>query len=138
MTVQGVAIHPGFAFGKLRNAASIAGEFDAAIPANERPETTKDEYGFYFLYSIQGDSTQTTMTYFLRDFTTDGLADRAAYLHEVADQINASYDADVIDVQCVDQYTNMRYAIEKNKTTIDTAVAAMETCGITPRIQSIR
>lgn len=108
------------------------------IPANERPETTKDEHGFYFLYSIQGDSTQTTMTYFLRDFTTDGLADRTAYLQEVADQLNTAYDADVIDVQCVDQYTNMRYAIENNITIIDTAVAAMETCGIHPRIQAIR
>ena len=56
MTVNGVDIHPGFATGKLVNAARLAGRMVAALPSDRlTPETTSGREGFIHPYALDGD-----------------------------------------------------------------------------------
>ena len=54
ITVQGVAIHPGFAKGKMVNAAKIAGAILSRLPKDTAPETTAGRDGFVHPTGVTG------------------------------------------------------------------------------------
>ena len=52
VTIRGVDVHPGFANGKLVNAARLAGRVLAALPAELTPEATSGREGFIHPYEV--------------------------------------------------------------------------------------
>ena len=55
MTVTGVAVHPGWAKGKLVNALHLAAKIVQTLPqATLTPETTEGREGFIHLYAQSG------------------------------------------------------------------------------------
>ena len=52
ITIHGVDVHPGFATGKLVNAARLAGRLLAALPADLTPEATSGRQGFIHVYEV--------------------------------------------------------------------------------------
>ena len=54
IAIKGVAIHPGFAYGKMENAIRIAGAIVAKLPKDMAPETTKGRDGFIHPTGISG------------------------------------------------------------------------------------
>ena len=77
VTIQGVDVHPGFATGKLVNAARLAARIVAALPADRlTPETTAGREGFIHVYEIDGDARRTPpVRAIVRDFDDDMLAE---------------------------------------------------------------
>ena len=69
--VHGFSIHPGSAKDKMRNAIRLAMEFDAMLPANERPEHTEGYEGFYHLNDFTGEVQQAELRYIIRDHDRD-------------------------------------------------------------------
>ena len=67
ITIKGVSVHPGYAKGKMVNAALLAAEFMGLLPADERPETTEGYQGFYHLTGMQGGCEQAKLSYIIRD-----------------------------------------------------------------------
>ena len=54
LTIDGVDVHPGWATGKLVNAARLAARVLAALPADTlTPETTADREGFVHPYAVE-------------------------------------------------------------------------------------
>ncbi|MBQ7317777.1 MAG: peptidase T, partial [Phascolarctobacterium sp.] len=51
---NGVSVHPGSAKNKMRNAVSLAAEWQMALPQGERPEYTEGYEGFYHTLRING------------------------------------------------------------------------------------
>ncbi|HTX10595.1 MAG TPA: tripeptide aminopeptidase PepT, partial [Solirubrobacteraceae bacterium] len=69
LTVHGVAVHPGWAVGKLVNALRLAAQIVAALPSDTlTPETTTGREGFIHPHEITGDAAQAQVRFILRDF----------------------------------------------------------------------
>ncbi len=65
--IHGVSVHPGDAKDIMVNAALVACELAAMLPASETPRYTEGYEGFYHLDSIGGDVMEAHMNYIIRD-----------------------------------------------------------------------
>ena len=62
VTITGVSIHPGDAFGKLVNATHLAAKVLMTLPQHTRtPETTRGREGFIHCTSMEGSAAQTNI-----------------------------------------------------------------------------
>jgi tripeptide aminopeptidase len=138
IAVRGRSIHPGEAKGRMINALRVAGEFDAALPAGERPETTGGREGFYHLTHLDGTVSRAGMEYIVRDFERAGFERRKQTLAGIASRLNEKYGADTVTVTLRDQYHNMREVVERHPEIIARAERAMRAAGVTPRVKPIR
>lgn len=136
--VSGVSVHPGYAKGKMVNAARVAAEFAAMMPTHETPETTTEYEGFYHLLHIEGGVEKATLSYIIRDHDNDKFEQRKAFIQQAAVWMNAKYGEGTVQVTLTDQYYNMRRQIEPVMHVIDIALEAMKSCDITPRVRAIR
>ena len=136
--IQGSNVHPGYAKGKMRNALHIAQEFDALLPASQRPEYTQDYEGFFHLISMKGTVEEASFSYIIRDHDRAKFEQKKQVVAQCADFINARYGAGTATVTVKDQYYNMREQVEPHYHVVEKAVKAMEMAGVKPRIQPIR
>ena len=136
--IQGCNVHPGYAKGKMRNALHIGHEFDALLPAGERPEHTEGYEGFFHLISFKGTVEEADFAYIIRDHDRARFEARKALIRQVTDTINVRYGAGTATLELKDQYYNMREQVEPHYHIIDKAVKAMEMAGVKAKIQPIR
>jgi len=138
ITCKGTNVHPGTAKGKMVNAAKIAMQFHAGLPENEAPESTEGYEGFYHLLSINGDVSETNLSYIIRDFDRDRFNERKETVQKIANDLKAKYGENSITVDMNDQYYNMREKIEPVKEIVDIAYEAMKNLDIEPVVKPIR
>ncbi|HHY09255.1 MAG TPA: peptidase T [Firmicutes bacterium] len=138
VTIAGENIHPGTAKGKLRNASTLALEFDAALPALERPEHTAGYEGFYHLIQLSGVVEKAQLTYLLRDHDREKFEARKATLKQAAQKLNDTYGQGTVEVEITDSYANMKEKIEPHWHLIETAYAAVKKLGGEPKSSPIR
>ena len=136
--IQGSNVHPGYAKGKMRNALHIAQEFDALLPADQRPEHTQGYEGFFHLIGMKGSVEQAELSYIIRDHDRDRFERRKALIARCGAFIDERYGAGTAVVTVRDQYYNMREQVEPHYHIVEKAVRAMELAGVKPRIQPIR
>ena len=138
VSIRGLGIHPGEAKGRMINALRVAGEFDAALPAKERPETTEGREGFYHLTRLDGTVSGAVMEYIVRDFERMEFERRKTTLTDIAAWLNGKYGEGTVSVTLMDQYYNMRDVVERHPEIIGRAEGAMRAAGVTPRVRPIR
>ena len=136
--IQGSNVHPGYAKGKMRNALHIAQEFDALLPADQRPEHTQGYEGFFHLIGMKGSVEQAELSYIIRDHDRDRFERRKALIARCGEFIDERYGAGTAVVTVRDQYYNMREQVEPHYHIVEKAMRAMEQAGVKPRIQPIR
>ena len=136
--VTGVSVHPGYAKGKMVNAARVAAEFVAQVPADETPETTQEYEGFYHLLAMEGGVEHASLTYIIRDHDRAKFETRKERFTEITAQLNKTYGEGTVRLTLSDQYYNMREKIEPVMHVIDIAKQAMEEVGVKPRVRAIR
>ena len=136
--VTGVSVHPGYAKGKMVNAARVAAEFVAQVPADETPETTQEYEGFYHLLAMEGGVEHASLTYIIRDHDRAKFETRKERFTEITAQLNKTYGEGTVRLTLSDQYYNMREKIEPVMHVIDIAKQAMEEVGVQPRVRAIR
>lgn len=136
--VTGVSVHPGYAKGKMVNAARVAAEFVAQVPADETPETTQEYEGFYHLLAMEGGVEHASLTYIIRDHDRAKFETRKERFTEITAQLNQTYGEGTVRLTLSDQYYNMREKIEPVMHVIDIAKQAMEEVGVKPRVRAIR
>ena len=136
--VTGVSVHPGYAKGKMVNAARVAAEFAAMLPTHETPETTTSYEGFYHLLNMEGNVEKASLTYIIRDHDSQKFEARKKFFEQAAAWMNAQYGEGTVKVSLNDQYYNMRRQIEPVMHVIDIALEAMRACDITPKVRAIR
>ena len=136
---RGVCVHPGSAFGIMRNAALLAMEFHQMLPVFENPAATKDRMGFYHLNSMEGRMEEARLHYILRDHDAKKLAARKKLVQDAAAFMNEKYGAGTVSVKITDSYRNMYEKImPDNAFLIDEARAAIEETGVKPIETPIR
>ncbi|MGN0780504.1 MAG: peptidase T [Christensenellales bacterium] len=138
VTVRGRNIHPGAAKGKMVNSAHVFKEFDALLPALERPEHTEGYEGFFHLEHMQGNVEETKAIYIIRDHDMARFTQRKELMQRAAGFINNRYGEGTLLLKLKDSYYNMKEKILPHMHLIDTARTAMQALGITPEIVPIR
>ncbi|MDR2936426.1 MAG: peptidase T, partial [Rikenellaceae bacterium] len=138
VTIRGTNVHPGYACGKMVNALRVAMEFDALLPAGERPEVTVGREGFFHLTSLDGNVGECRMEYIVREFDQERFAGRKARVEAAAAEINRRYGRTVAEVALRDQYYNMYEKTASRPEIVELAAEAMRAAGIEPLIHAVR
>jgi tripeptide aminopeptidase len=139
VTVHGVDIHPGWATGKLVNAARLAGRILAALPADElTPETTSGREGFIHPYAVEGSAAETVVSFIARDFDDELLEQHVELIRRTAEEVVGAEPGARLEVEVKDQYPNMRRYVEKFPRVVEAAEQALRAEGLEPVRTPIR
>ncbi|MBP3228916.1 MAG: peptidase T [Bacteroidaceae bacterium] len=136
--ITGKSVHTGYAKGKMINAARIAAELVSRIPDTDLPETTEGYEGFYHLLAIEGGCERATLSYIIRDHDARKFHERQRFMEQLGEELNEKYGEGTVKVTLREQYRNMREQVEPVPHVIDMAIKAMESAGVSPRVQAIR
>ena len=136
--VTGRNIHPGSAKNKMVNSQLIAMEFQAMLPAAQRPEHTEGYEGFFHLIAMEGSVEKTTLRYIIRDHDMEKFSQKKRLMVNICNFLNEKYGNDTVCVTVSDSYYNMRGQIEPCMHIVERAVEAMKQVGVEPKIVPIR
>ncbi len=139
ITIDGVDVHPGFATGKLVNAARLAARLVAELPsATLTPESTAGREGFIHVYELAGTPSQAKIRVIVRDFDDDLLAEHVALLRRIAEQVVGEEPRASLEMQVTPQYPNMRRYLQAVPQAVAAAERAIRAEGLTPIRNPIR
>lgn len=139
ITFHGRSVHTGSAKGKMKNALTLAGEWQQLLPAGEKPEYTEAREGFFHVYGISGTVEICRMDMLIRDHDKQKFEARKVLLEKMADFFNAKYGAGSVAVNSHDVYYNMLSVIENgHMDVVERAQKAMEKISVIPVISPIR
>lgn len=135
---DGVSVHPGSAKNKMRNAVSLAAEWQMALPAGERPEYTEGYEGFYHTVRINGGTDRVELDMILRDHDKALLAKRKQVVLDLAGFMNTKYGAGTVECKLTDCYSNMKEYILPKYEVVERAEQAMRKANVIPKIIPVR
>ncbi len=137
--IVGNNVHPGTAKGVMVNALSLAARIHAEVPADESPEMTEGQEGFYHLHSMKGSVDKAEMHYIIRDFDRSTFEARKRKMMEIAKKVGKGLHPDCyIELVIEDSYYNMRDKVAEHPHIIEIAQQAMQDCDIEPLMKPIR
>ena len=136
--VHGLNIHPGSAKNKMVNSQLIAMEFNALLPAAQRPEHTEGYEGFIMLMDMNGEVEESSLHYIIRDHDMEKFQQKKATMEAAAAFINAKYGEGTLELHMKDSYFNMKKCIEPCMYVVERAIKAMEEVGMQPKTVPIR
>ncbi len=138
VTIHGLSVHPGYAYGKMVNAALLAAEFAKMLPENETPATTKGFDGFFHLMNINADVSEAKLQYIIRDHDAEKFEARKKLMEDKVAEFNQKYGEKTAEVEIKEQYRNMKGQFEGKMHIIDIAAQAMKDANVEPKIKAIR
>ncbi len=139
VSFHGVAIHPGYAKGRLVNPIKLAARFVASLPADRlSPETTEGREGYVHPFEFSGDAAGATVTMILRDHDEARLAEHEALVRRLAEAAVADEPRASVSFTRWDQYRNMREVLDRTPHVVARALEATRRAGLEPRLTSIR
>lgn len=136
--IKGLSVHPGYAFGQMKNAGLLAAEFAQMLPENETPATTKGFEGFYHLTDFKGDVSEAKLQYIIRDHDAEKFENRKKFITEKVAEFNAKHGENTAEIEIKEQYRNMKGQFEGKMHIVDIAEQAMKDANIEPKIKAIR
>ena len=129
IVIQGRNVHPGYAKGKMINAAIAAQQIIQAL-IDERPETTEGYEGFYHLTGLTATVEEATLSYIIRDHDASMFEQRKQRVLDAVASLNKTYEADIASVVIREQYRNMVEQLSDKPHITDIAREAItESCG---------
>jgi tripeptide aminopeptidase len=139
VTIDGVDVHPGFATGKLVNAARLAARVLDALPSDTlTPETTAGREGFIHPYELHATPARAVIRTIVRDFDDDKLDDHVSLLRRTAEQVVAAEPRARLAIDVRHQYPNMRRHLDAFPAVVTAAERAFRAEGIAPVRTPIR
>jgi tripeptide aminopeptidase len=139
LRITGVDIHTAIAYGKLVNAARLAAQVVAALPADRlTPETTRDREGFIHPIQIESTAVHALVRFIVRDFEDDKLAEHADLVRRTAEEIVGREPRAKLEVDVRPPYPNMRDPLAGFPEVVAKAEAALRGEGLEPLRTPIR
>ncbi len=135
---KGFSVHPGSSKNTMINAALVAMEFHAMLPAAECPRHTEGYEGFFHLTAMEGDVSNAKLSYIIRDHDAATFACRQQTMKHAASILNEIYGNGTVTLTIKEQYRNMAEMVLPHKHILDMAMEAAETVGVTPFYAPIR
>jgi len=137
--IEGVSTHPGFAKGKMEHAIKIASRIIDALPKDTcSPETTEGREGFVHPTGISGTLESATIQLIMRDFTEQGLKQKAALLEDTIKEVIKDYPRSTYRLTIKEQYRNMKEVVDRHPEIVENAMEAIRRAGLKPIRSSIR
>ena len=138
ITITGVAIHPGYATGKMENAIKIAAAIIARLPKDGGPEATSGKEGFIHPTDLSGVLEKSELSFIIRDFVDAGLTEKEEMLEGIVRDVMKDYPGSSYSFKVTEQYRNMKVVLDRHPETVDYAVEAVRRAGMEPVMSSIR
>ncbi|HWT94402.1 MAG TPA: peptidase T [Solirubrobacteraceae bacterium] len=129
--ITGVEVHPGWAKGRMVNAARLAGRILAELPADLSPERTEGREGFIHPYEVNATGGEATIVFIVRDFEEDLLEQHIQLIRDVAERVGESEPRATVEVTVRKQYPNMRDHLAPFPEVVGHAEEALRREGIT-------
>lgn len=137
--VEGVEVHPGSAKGIMVSALALMARIIAELPSDTlTPSTTEGREGFIHPIELHGTAGSAYCRLILRDFDRGQLDAHEALLRETAESVVATEPHATLRVEIVQQYGNMRDAVEADPDVMAVAEEAYRAEGIEPVSRPIR
>ena len=139
LTFKGFNTHPGYAKGRMVNAVKLAAQFIARLPEDRlSPETTEGYEGYVHPYLLDASVDRTSVKLLVRDFTSQGLEEKEAFVEQLARDVVAAHPSASVEIRIAESYRNMREILEGYADVIDAAREAIRRSGLTPTERPIR
>ena len=139
ITFRGLNTHPGYAKGHMVNAIKLAARFIERLPADRRsPETTDGRDGFVHPYVVDASVDRTSVKLLVRDFVTDGLAEKEQWLQSLAADVVREVPGASFEAEIVESYRNMREVLDQHPLVVECAREGIARTGLTVRDRPIR
>ncbi|WP_269931528.1 peptidase T [Aminobacter sp. HY435] len=138
IVITGVAIHPGFAKGRMENAIKIAGAIIDRLPRDTAPETTEGKQGFVHPTDVRGSLDKATISLIVRDFHDEGLAEKEAMLEAIVKDVMKGFPGSSYSFEVKQQYRNMKVVLDRHPEIVENAIEAIRRAGMEPVRGSIR
>jgi tripeptide aminopeptidase len=138
ITIQGVAIHPGFAKGKMENAIRIAGAIIDRLPRDIGPETTSGRQGFIHPTGVTGAMEKAEIGLIIRDFDNAGLTAKEEMLEGIVKDVMSGYPGSTYTFEVKQQYRNMKEVVDRHPDIVENAIEGIRRAGMEPKRGSIR
>lgn len=136
---RGFNTHPGYAKGRMVNAIKLAARFIDRLPADRlSPETTDGRDGFVHPYVVEASVDRTSVKLLLRDFTTQELRAKEAWLRQIAAGVVGEVHGASFEATVEESYRNMREVIDRHPLVVEHAREAIARAGLTVRERPIR
>ncbi len=132
ITIEGVQVHTGHAYGKMVNSITIANEIISRLPKDETPEKTKDREGFYHVDSISGDVGKVTMKMIVRDFDSKAEEEKVNNLANIIKEVEKEYPNCKITFNPNKKYSNMKEGLDELPQVVEFAKKGLEMSGFKP------
>lgn len=137
ITIEGIEVHAGYAYGKMINSITIANEIISKLP-NERPENTKDREGYYHVDSISGDVAKVTMKMLIRDFDAKEAEKRVTNLANIINDVEKEYPNCKITFIPNKRNSNMKEKLNDFPQVVEIAKKGLEMSGFLPVEAAVR
>ncbi|MBT1159015.1 peptidase T [Aminobacter anthyllidis] len=138
IAISGVAIHPGFAKGRMENAIKIVGAIVDRLPKDMAPETTEGREGFLHPTALSGSMEKASLSLIVRDFTEAGLAAKEQMLEDTVRDVLQAYPGSSYAFTVKEQYRNMKVVLDRHPEIVENALEAVRRAGMEPVRGSIR
>jgi tripeptide aminopeptidase len=139
VTITGVAVHPGFAKGKMEHAIKIAAQIIERLPKDTcSPETTEGKEGFLHPISINGSLESAKISLIVRDFNEQGLKEKETLLRSIVDNVMQGFPRSSAKIEITPQYRNMKEIVDRHPEIVENAMEAIRRAGLSPVRGSIR
>ncbi|MBB6465865.1 tripeptide aminopeptidase [Aminobacter lissarensis] len=138
IAISGVAIHPGFAKGRMENAIKIVGAIVDRLPKELSPETTEGREGFVHPTALSGSMEKASLSLIVRDFTEAGLAAKEQMLEDIISDVLKAYPGSSYAFTVKEQYRNMKVVLDRHPEIVENALEAVRRAGMEPVRGSIR
>ena len=138
VNITGLSVHPGSSKGTMINAALVAMEFNALLPAGDIPRLTEGYEGFFHLNHMEGSCEKAYLHYIVRDHDRAAFEVRKKTMEHAARVLNERYGREIVSVTLKDSYYNMADMIRPHMELVDNAVEAAKQAGMTPFIKAVR
>jgi tripeptide aminopeptidase len=136
--ITGVAMHPGYAKGKMENAIKIASDIVARLPRDIAPETTDGRAGFIHPVDLSGSMESAHLQLIIRDFDDAGLVEKETLLRGIAEDVMSAYPGSTMSFTVKQQYRNMKQVLDRHPEIMDNLAEAVRRVGLEPVLHSIR
>ncbi len=138
VTIRGRNAHPGYAKGKMINAAKLAMKYHALLPEAMCPEQTEGYEGFLHLRKISGTEENAVLDYIIRDHDAALFEKKKELMRKAADDLNLREGERTASVEITESYRNMKEVIARVPHVLERAVRAVRACGMEPAFVPIR
>ncbi len=135
---NGFNVHPGSAKNTMINAALLAMEFNAMLPAGDVPACTEGYQGFFHLTDMSGNVEKAELRYIIRDHDACLFEARKQQMHHITALMNQKYGDGRVELILKEQYRNMSECIRPAFHLIENAHKAIAAQGLTPTSSPIR